>query len=173
MDAEKKRIEDRILTWAFSRFPALARRWAEGFDAVKGEGVPWAPFKKPLAGCRVALVTTAGVHLKSQVPFDMENGSGDATFREIPGDVDPGSLMVTHKYYDHSSADRDINVVFPIDRLRDMVARGEVGAVAPRHYGFMGHIVGDKVGELMELTAPVVAENLMGDGVDAVLLTPG
>ena len=81
--------------------------------------------------------------------------------------------MVTHKYYDHSSADKDFNVVFPIDRLREMVSRGELGAVAPRHYGFMGHIADGKIEELMNVTAPVVARNLLGDGVDAVLLTPG
>ena len=173
MKAEKMKFKDKVSRWLFSSFPAIAERWAESFDAVKGEGIPWTPFEKPLADCRVALVTTAGVHLKSQAPFDMDNESGDATFREIPGDIDTNKLMVTHKYYDHSSADKDINVVFPLDRLREMVTMGEVGAVALRHYGFMGHIVGDKVRELIELTAPVVAENLLGDGVDAVLLTPG
>jgi D-proline reductase (dithiol) PrdB len=173
MSAEKMKFKEKLLTWFFSRFPVVAERWAESFDAVKGEGIPWTPFEKSLAECRVALVTTAGVHLKSQTPFDMDNESGDATFREIPGDIDTNDLMVTHKYYDHNSADKDINVVFPIDRLREMVTKGEVGAVAPRHYGFMGHIIDDKVRELIELTAPVVAENLLGDGVDAVLLTPG
>ena len=103
----------------------------------------------------------------------MDNESGDATFREIPGDIDTNKLMVTHKYYDHSSADKDINVVFPLDRLREMLVKGEVGEVAPHHYSFMGHIVDGKIEELMNVTAPVVARNLLGDGVDAVLLTPG
>lgn len=173
MNAEKMKFKERVFTFIFSHFPSIARRWAESFDAVKGEDIPWTPLEKKLEDCRIALVTTAGVHLKSQVPFDMEGKSGDATFREIAGDCDSDKLMVTHKYYDHSSADRDINVVFPIDRLRTLVERGELGSVAPRHYGFMGHIVDEKVGELMELTAPVVAENLLGDGIDAVLLTPG
>jgi D-proline reductase (dithiol) PrdB len=173
MKAEKIKFKEKLFTWLFSRFPAIAERWAESFDAVKGEGIPWTPFEKPLAECRVALVTTAGVHLKSQTPFDMDNESGDATSREIPGDIDTDKLMVTHKYYDHSSADKDINVVFPLDRLREMVTKGEVGEVAPHHYSFMGHIVDGKIEELMNVTAPVVARNLLGDGVDAVLLTPG
>ncbi|MBE9536351.1 MAG: hypothetical protein IMF07_04150 [Proteobacteria bacterium] len=173
MNAEKTNLKEKLFTWLFSRFPAIAEHWAENFDAVKGEGIPWSPFKKPIEDCRVALVTTAGVHLKAQTPFDMENESGDATFREIAGDCNSDELMVTHKYYDHSSADKDINVVFPLDRLREMSAGGEVGELAPHHYSFMGHIVDEKIEGLINETAPVVAENLLADGVEAVLLTPG
>lgn len=171
--SERQTFRERIITSLFSHFPSLAERWAKSFDAVKSDEVPWTPFTKDIPECRVALVTTAGVHLESQEPFDMEDEKGDFSFREIPGDSGKDELMVTHKYYNHSGADRDINIIFPIDRLREMEASGEIGEVAPRHFGFMGHIVEGKVKGLMESSAPEVAKRLSDDGVDFVLLTPG
>ena len=172
-DKEKSTLRERISTYLFSRFPSLAERWAKSFEAVHAEDIPWTPFEKDISKCRVALVTTAGVHLKNQKLFDMDDENGDCTFREIPGDVGDGNLMITHKYYDHSHADKDINIVFPLDRLREMEARGEIGDVAPRHYGFMGHVLGSKIEPLIKETSPEVAKRLADDGVDFVILTPG
>ena len=134
--------------------------------------MPWAPVTKPVRESVIALVTTAGVHLDSDPPFDMNDPEGDPSMREIPSDVDPRRLTITHKYYDHSAADRDINVVLPIDRLRELVADGRVGGLAPRMYSFMGHIDGRHLTTLIEETAPTLARRLRADGADAVFLTP-
>jgi D-proline reductase (dithiol) PrdB len=85
----------------------------------------------------------------------------------------PGSLMITHDYYDHADADRDINIVFPLELLREFAKERIIGRVADRHYGFMGHIIGPHVVTLINRTAPEVARKLREDGVDLVLLTPG
>ena len=118
-------------------------------------------------------MTTAGVHLKSQKPFDMEDKEGDPTFREVPKDTPKSSLTITHKYYDHADADKDINIIFPVDRLSEMKERGEIGEVAEINYSFMGHILGRHVKTLVEETAPEVAGRLKSNNVDIVLLTPG
>jgi D-proline reductase (dithiol) PrdB len=102
----------------------------------------------------------------------MTDPDGDPSLRVIPADVAPGAVTITHKYYDHSAADRDLNVVLPVDRLRELVAAGQAGGVAPRMYSLMGHIDGPHVRTLMERTAPDVAQRLRGDGADAVVLTP-
>lgn len=120
----------------------------------------------------MALITTAGVHLRGQAPFDMENVDGDATYRELPAQAAAGDFTITHKYYDHSDADRDLNVVFPLAHFRDLVARGVIGSLAPRHYGFMGHIEGEQATLLTRKTAPEVAAKLRQDGVDFAFLTP-
>jgi len=65
---------------------------------------------------------------------------------------------------------RDRNLVFPLDRLREMLERGEIGAIAPHHYSFMGSIVGPS--KLIKQSAPEVARRLAAEGVDVVLLTP-
>ena len=81
--------------------------------------------------------------------------------------------MITHDYYDHADADRDLNVVLPVERLRELTAAGEIGGLAPRAYAFMGHITGPHLETLKRSTAPEVAARLRAARVDAVLLAPG
>ncbi len=163
---------NRLLVQLLKHFPWLAERWAKGHRFVEGEGIPWAPLRKPLRESCIAMVTTAGVHLKSQPPFNMEDPDGDASFRAFPTDADRTDLTITHKYYDHSAADRDINVVLPIDRLRELRDERVIGGIGPTLYSFMGHIDGPHLKTLIDETAPEVAERLLREGVEAVFLTP-
>ncbi len=166
-------FKDRILAKIFTRLPFLVERAAEKSKAVHVEGIPWTPFTKGLKNATVAIVTTAGVHLKDQPPFDMDDPNGDPGYRELPSDAPKERLAITHDYYDHSDADRDINIVYPIDRLFELKDEGFIGGVARVNYGFMGHIDGPHIETLMKVTAPEVARRLKEAGVDAVLLTPG
>jgi len=112
------------------------------------------------------------VHLRSDRPFDMDDPDGDPSVREIPNGVLPRDVVITHKYYDHTAADRDLNVVLPLDRLRELCAEGVVGGMAPTSYSFMGHIDGRYLRTLIEETAPAVARRLRADRAEAVFLTP-
>ena len=100
--------------------------------------VPFTPFDGELAKSTVALVTAGGVHLKNQEPFNIADELGDLTYRIIHEDVVTAQLQVTHHHYDHSDADEDINVVFPIDVLRDLQAEGFIRGIARKHIGYMG-----------------------------------
>jgi len=128
-----------------------------------------APVKKELIDSRVALITTAGVHLKEDVPFDT-TGS-DPSYRVVPGDAKMEDLMITHGHYDDSQAHLDINVVFPIERLREMKEDGVIGSVAENFYAFRGYI--PKTRPLIKKSAPEVAKALVKDQVDIAILTPG
>jgi len=135
--------------------------------------VPWSPLGKPVRECRVALVTTAGVHLAAQPPFDVDAALGDPSYREIPGDVDLDQLRVAHTHYPTDRARADINVVFPLARLREAAAAGGIGALAPRHLGFgfcalTRALVGEPDG-----SARLAAALLRDDAVDLALLVPG
>jgi D-proline reductase (dithiol) PrdB len=165
-------LTNRLFVQLYRRVPGLASRWARRHRLVEGREIPWAPIRKPVAESMIALVTTAGVHLKSQEPFNMDDPDGDPTFRAIPTDAPRADLTITHKYYDHSAADRDINVVLPLDRMRELLAKKRIGGIAPLAYGFMGHIDGPHLKTLLENTAPDVARRLKEDRADAVLLTP-
>ena len=165
----KKQTVARLTT----RFPLLARKFTAGFSPVETVGVPWCPPGNPLAESKVALVTTAGVHHRDQPPFDMKDPDGDPTYRVMDVSRPISEVMITHDYYDHSDADRDINIVFPIERLWELEKDGLIGEVARIHYGFMGHIVGRHIQTLVNLSAPEVARRLKWDAVDVVLLTPG
>jgi len=168
------RVKNRGLAALATAFPAVGERLAAGYRAERqDDGVPWAAVKKPLAGSTVGLVTTAGVHHRDQQPYEMHDHDGDPSFRELDFGLPLDSLMITHDYYDHSDADRDLNVVLPVERLRELAALGEIGAVARLGYGFMGHITGPHLETLKRRTAPEVAARLRKAGVDAVLLAPG
>jgi D-proline reductase (dithiol) PrdB len=165
-------LANRVAVQLFRRLPWLGDLWAARRSFVEGGGIPWAPLRRPLAQCTVSLVTTAGVHVTGDTPFDMRDRNGDATFRVIPTGTPAAGMTITHDYYDHSAADRDINVVLPIDRLREAHTAGRVGGVGPRMYSFMGHVDGPHVKTLLEVTAPQVARHLAEDGADAVVMTP-
>ncbi|HEY4707791.1 MAG TPA: glycine/sarcosine/betaine reductase selenoprotein B family protein [Thermodesulfobacteriota bacterium] len=167
------KLKNILLAKLVTRFPKLLDRFVEKTPPIRVEGIPWAPLKKPIKDCRVALVTTAGVHLKTQKPFDMSDPLGDPSYRELPSDT-PGELYaITHDYYDHTDADRDLNIVFPIDRLKELVKEGLIGSLAENNYGFMGHIDGRHIETLVKKIAPEVAGRLKAQSIDAVLLTPG
>jgi D-proline reductase (dithiol) PrdB len=164
--------KDRIVAKLLRKYPSLFDRWAKNAETLEYDDTPWAPLDKDIDKCRLALVTTGGVHLKSQVPFDMLDPAGDPTFREIPADISPSELVITHNYYDRSGANEDVNVVFPFERVLDLQTSGEIGAVNHRHFSFMGHIMPPHLDVLIRETAPRVAAELKSDQVDIVVLTP-
>ena len=134
--------------------------------------VPFALLRRPLSSARLALVSTGAVHLPEQVPFDESFRGGDFSFREIPGDVEVARLLVAHKSdaFDQTGLLEDRNLAFPLDRLREMAGRGEIGSLNARHISFMGSITAPA--RLLSETAPAAADLLAADGVDVAILTP-
>jgi len=128
----------------------------------------WTPVTKELKDMKVAIATAAGVHLKSDKRF---NFAGDFTYRLIPGDVPTDELMVSHGGYDNGDVNKDVNCMFPLDRLRELAAEGFIKEVAPTHIGFMGG--GGNQEKFKNETGPAIAKILKDEGVDAVLLTAG
>jgi len=130
--------------------------------------IPYTPFEHDLRNTTVALVSTAGVHLASQEPFDTD---GDGSYRVIPSNTDVADLRIAHTHYDHSEADRDVNCVFPIERLRELVADGTIKAVNDNFYGMMGYAL--KMKQVIDETGPEIARKIERSQTDLVLLTGG
>ena len=131
-------------------------------------GRPWV--RGPaLAQRRVAIVTTAGLHVRSDRPFGA--GAAGMDYRVIPGDVAAADLVMSHLSvnFDRSGFQADCNVVFPLDRLKELVREKLVGAIASFHYSFMGAI--SPITQY-EPKARELASLLKKDNVDAVLLSP-
>jgi len=167
------RFKNQVVARIIGRFPALAKRLVDSHSPWESEGTPWTPVTRPLSVSQVSLVTTAGVHLKTQKPFDMQDPYGDPTYRKISAETSLSDLMITHDYYDHTDADKDLNIVFPLDRLHEFKQENLIGRVADLHYGFMGHIDGPHIPTLIFQNAPEVARKLKDSGTDIALLTPG
>jgi D-proline reductase (dithiol) PrdB len=167
-----RQIKDKFIAKLLTKYPALFERWARNAHIIEFSDTPWTPFNGEVSRSRIALITTGGVHLSTQQPFNMRDPSGDPSFREIPADAAAENLFITHNYYDHSDTAKDINILFPLDRIRYLEQSGEVGEVNLRHFSFMGHINHHHVDVLIKNTAPRVAAALKSDGVDIAILTP-
>lgn len=137
-------------------------------DALRFEDSPWTPLKRPLKEARVALVSTGGVYIKDKQ--DPYNTDGDISYRVIPRDTPKERLGVAHTHYDTSGAVKDINVIFPYQRLQEIEKEEVVGSFAETCYGFMGFIPRPLVPSLLTESAPEVAQRLKADGVEAVLI---
>ncbi len=168
-----RRMKNQALARLASRIPSLAQRFVDGYQAreIQAE-VPWTVPAKPLHEAKLALVTTSGIHHRQQQPYDMSDVNGDPSYRQLNGETLFDDYQITHDYYDHTDADKDPNIIFPLDRLRELVAEGVIGSLAQSHYAFMGHIDGPHITTLVESMAPEVAQRLKQDQVDLVLLTP-
>ena len=139
------------------------------YEWTVNDAPPFTPFNRSLEECRVALLSTGGFYVKGkQAPFDPEKN--DMGFREIPKGVDVRELVVSHNYYDHADAERDVNCVFPIERLRELEEEGYIGELAPVNYTIMGRIF--RRTALVNETAAEIAEGLKQQEVDAFFLVP-
>ena len=138
----------------------------------ENEDSPWTAMSKSLSECKVALVTTAGLHVRGDKPFTTAKNGGDASFRVIPRLTDPADIVQSHTSigFDRTSIYKDINITFPIDRLNELVALGKIGSLSDNYYSFMGALRNPAA--LTDEYGPEVAKNLMAEGVDVVLLIP-
>ncbi len=133
--------------------------------------VPYTPMFKTLDKMNFSLVTTAGVRLTSQEPYNEE---GDERFYVVPGNVEVSDLTVnyaTPANYDFSDSLKDINVVFPIERLRELKEAGIIGGVANKHIVTMGYTM--RLKRVYEEIVPAIARELERSNTDAVILTAG
>ena len=120
----------------------------------------------PLAQRRFAILSSAALIRRGDKPFPF--GSGECRF--IAANTPAAELMISHVSinFDRSGWQRDINVVFPIDRLRELAALGEIGGVADTHYTVMGSTDPAQ----MEAAVEQIAGQLRQERIDSVLLSP-
>ncbi len=130
------------------------------------ESHPWVS-GPPLEKRRLAIITTAGLHTRSDRPFQMDPND---FYRVIPGNVQSNDLVMSHlaASFDRSGFQRDWNVVFPLDRLREMEKEGRIGSLADFHYS----VNSAHRPEELEVCSREIAGLLKKDGVDATLLLP-
>jgi len=140
------------------------------YDWSRYDDAPFTPLDKPLSACTVSLLTSGGVSRCAMPPFDPD-ARNDLRLDEVPSNAPSDDFQIHDSYYNHDDADRDLNCIFPIDRLRDMARDGTIGAVAPRLWsGFMGRIY--KRQAVLADKAPALARELERDGVDLFIAVP-
>lgn len=161
----------------FRFLPPGLKAWIQLFiEAREFHGpIPWTPMLKPLSEIRLALVTSAGISLKTDPPFDMEREKreplwGDRSFRMLPKGTTEKDVQVHHLHINTSYIERDLNVMLPLARMAEFEREGIIGSLAPTAYSFYG-FQWENTDFLHEAIEPM-SVRMKEEGAEAVLLTP-
>jgi D-proline reductase (dithiol) PrdB len=141
----------------------------------KPRPVPWTPLHKPLSECTVSLLSSAGIALKTDQPFDQDRERknpwwGDPTYRVLPKTATREDVKLYHLHIDPTYAEQDLNCLFPLQHLQTMEDTGRIGRMGPRHYSIMGYILKPEI--LLQETVPALIRDLKEDFADVVVLVP-
>ena len=136
----------------------------------KTDAVPLARLAKPLAECRLAFVSTAGVQPRGTLPFDTVHPVGDYTFRRVPSASRVEELEVHQLKYPTAGATRDLNVIFPIERLRELAGEGVIGGLTEHFFSFIGYNMDPE--RLERTLAEDIAAAVSDEGADILLAAP-
>jgi D-proline reductase (dithiol) PrdB len=155
-----------------AELPSDVRDFLKAYQWHKVDPVPWAEVRKPLSESRVGLVAMACMTNPGEPPFHAEEPDNDPSIRILHADTDPSTLVNTFpgQAFDHAGLAADANLLIPLDRLRELVAEGEIGELAPRGVTMCGHL--PKPRRLIESVAPEIAQMFTADDVDVVVLVP-
>ena len=141
-----------------------------GSMITKDDLVPLAPLRRPLGEARLSFVSTSGVQPKGTLPFDVVHPIGDYTFRRVPSDSAPADLEIHQLKYPTDGAHRDLNVIFPIERLQELRDEGAIGSLTPSFFSFIGYNMDP--GLLERTLAEGIAEAVCAEQAEVALLSP-
>jgi len=170
--AETSKVVD-----GFLFMPPALRAWISKDipDQPFSGKIPWTPLGKSIRETTFSLITTAGISMKSDPPFDMEREKseptwGDPSYREIPRTATERDIEVNHLHINTDHIKQDINVMLPLTRFKEFEKEGLIGKLAPTCYSYYGFQLNPAT--LLNETMPKVAERMRHENVEAVLLTP-
>jgi len=137
--------------------------------------LPWTPLRGPLSKATVALVSTAGLSMLADPPFDAERERqdpwwGDPSYRVIPRTATEADIVASHLHIETAYIQQDLDVALPLRRLAEAKVAGLIGALAPSHYSFMGYLLDPA--EFLEHSVPAMIERMQAESVDAAVFVP-
>jgi D-proline reductase (dithiol) PrdB len=161
----------------FRFLPPGLKAWVNTFipeEEYQGY-IPWTPMAKPLNQTTIAVVTSAGISLKTDPPFDMEREKkeplwGDRSYREIPRGTTEKDIEVNHLHINTNYIKQDINVILPLARMAEFEKEKIIGRLAPTSYSFYGFQW--KSTDYLKGAIEPISMRMKLEGVEAVLMTP-
>ena len=137
---------------------------------TKVDAIPLAHPRMPVGAARLAFVSSAGVQPRGTTPFDVVHPVGDYSFRRVPSDATPGDLEIHQLKYPTDGARRDLNVIFPLERLQELAREGIIGGLTPSFFSFIGYNMDPE--RLERTLAEDLAAAVAADGAEIALLCP-
>ncbi|MBA2686553.1 MAG: hypothetical protein H0U64_00495 [Gemmatimonadaceae bacterium] len=141
-----------------------------GSMITRTSAIPLAPLRKPLSECRVTFISTSGVQPRGSLPFDTVHPVGDYSFRRVPSAASANELEIHQLKYPTAGANRDINVIFPIQRLQELAADGVIGGLTENFFTFIGYNMDPE--RLERTLAEDIAAAVSDEGADIALAAP-
>jgi D-proline reductase (dithiol) PrdB len=137
--------------------------------------IAWTPLAKPLSQTTLALVTSAGISLKTDPPFDMAREKreaiwGDRSYRAIPRGTTERDIEVNHLHIKTGYIKQDINVILPLARMAEFEQEKIIGRLAPTSYSFYGFQWQNT--DFLEEAIEPISKRMKLEGVETVLMTP-
>jgi len=161
----------------FRFLPPGLKAWINTFipEGDFKEYIPWTPMKKPMSQTTFALVTSAGISLKTDPPFDMEREKreavwGDRSFRSVPRGTTEKDIEVNHLHINTNHIKQDINVILPLARMTEFEQEKIIGHLAPTAYSFYGFQWQNN--DFLKEAIEPISKKMKLEGVEAVLMTP-
>jgi D-proline reductase (dithiol) PrdB len=156
--------------------PAIEQSMRADIALSPIEAIPFAPVEKPLAESRVSIVSTAGLSMRGDTPFDLETEKkrpswGDPSWRRLRSDVTAETIQAHHLHIDTKYLFEDLDVCFPVPLLHEFASEGRVGEVAPSHYSIMG-FQGPDLRRLRKTSPKPIAEAMQSEEVDLAIFVP-
>ena len=161
---------------SFRFVSGITRRMIETWIKMEApRPIPWTPLSKPLSVCKVAIISSGGIAMKNDKPFDQDGERqnpwwGDPSFRTIPKTASEKDIDIYHLHIRPDYARKDINCLLPIRRLEELADNGEIGSVAETHYSIMGYLLQPE--EMLTNSVPAIIQKLKAEQVDIVILVP-
>jgi D-proline reductase (dithiol) PrdB len=164
---------------SFKFLPRLIATFYQMIEREPEHPIPWNRLTKDPGQCKFGLITSGGLYpLGLEPPFDVEREKreptwGDPSYRSIPMDIQQDQVGVSHLHLNVEDISSDINILLPIHRFQELVQEGCIAGLATFSYSFMGYQgFPPDTSQWSEIYAPQVAEKLLSENVDCVLLTP-
>lgn len=131
------------------------------------DDIPFVPLSRPLAGCRVGLVTTSEMALVGEPGIWDDNPACDVYALPTATPID--RLYTKKEAYDrYATTLDDVDSYLPLTRLAECVAAGRIGSLAPRFQVIYSQYSQRKTSTV---DAPEILRQMREDGVDVAVLT--
>ena len=138
----------------------------EDYPFVRNRRAPFNPARAALPMLNLALISSAGAYIDGTPEF----GDSDASFREIPIEIESGDLRYAARGYDAAAVQQDMNAEVPVERLLEFENNGIIGQLNPVFWSFCGFIPDATL--VAEELAPKLLERIRRYEVQAALLIP-
>jgi len=161
---------------SFRLVSGITRRTIETWINMEApRPIPWTPLDKPLSECTVALLSSGGVAMRDDKPFDQEGERrnpwwGDPSFRVVPKSATEKDVEVYYLHLNPAYARQDLNCILPLRRLEAMEVQGEIGRPAASHYSIMGYLLQPEA--MLRESIPAIIRRLEEERVDIMVLVP-